>query len=151
VSGQGDPIDVDLYEQAKPLGVAVIESDAWQLQVDIDVPSGESVASEFYEEKVDKAREQILRDWCIGDVLVTKSRNGNQHMYATLRQTTDVRHRVALQLAMGSDPIREVLVLKRLTEAPKRPPMVMFETPEEAQRVRQFLVDRWKHLRQGAV
>jgi hypothetical protein len=68
--------------------------------------------------------------------LTTISRSGNRHVYIQLAKEFGTVERIAMQAALGSDPAREMLsTLDPECEAP----IVLFETKEEIEKVRQWL------------
>lgn len=77
----------------------------------------------------------VLMDdnYTIGDHLTTKSKGGNSHIYIRLNTEFSVAERVAMQAALGSDPMKELL--SALTLQTSKVPVVMFETSEGYQQV----------------
>jgi len=55
------------------------------------------------------------------DAWVSKSGGDHQHVAVTLKQKATILERVAIQAALGSDPIREILTLVRLRNGVKEP------------------------------
>lgn len=67
-------------------------------------------------------------------LLKTKSPGGNTHIYIRLEKPMNMQDRVALQAALGSDPLKEGLsVLGHIT--------CLFETPDQAK-----LVENWRSV-----
>jgi hypothetical protein len=114
----------DPVEAAKKLGnVEIIYSDASHLQLDMD--SGEikeDVLRLLIDQKVISAESPF----------VSTSRNGRKHAYIRLRKFLSLEGRIALQAALGSDPLKE-------TFGTIRGESVLFETKDEAPRVMRWL------------
>jgi len=114
--------DRDPYDIALDKGYSVIASHPSMLQVDLDTPRTQKQEGALL----------IFLQWLGGHGrLVTTSPGGNKHEYYRVDARMSRMERMALQLALGSDPKRELLNHLR----PARP-MVLFETAEEAARVR---------------
>jgi hypothetical protein len=134
----------DAYEYAANHGLEVIESDDKHLQLDIDVPFGDKPPMS---EERNAAWALLYRDFApdMEDrVLYVRSPGGNTHGYVKLAVDQPLPHdvRVALQAILGSDPKREILNLLRIHGPnPGRigEQTVMFETPETAEVVREWL------------
>lgn len=63
---------------------------------------------------------------------------GNYHVYLTTKQPLDMPTRILYQLILGSDKKREVFGLVRIDKNDATP-LLMFETAENAEKVRSFL------------
>lgn len=65
----------------------------------------------------------------------TRSRNGNSHVYLHVEvegwDGRDPVTRCAIQAALGSDSVKELLSLFRVWKGVERPPTTFFELPEE--------------------
>lgn len=72
-------------------------------------------------------------------ILKTKSQNGGTHVYLKLDHGHDLVDRICMQLALGSDPVREALAFTRTLYSSNRTPLTLFETDQEAKRVAEFL------------
>jgi len=92
-----------------------------------------------------RVRTLLDRNFNIIDDLVTVSKSGRgRHVYYRLGKpipyggvTLDF-FRLVWQVALGSDPVKEVLSLLRVSNANARDPIALFETPAEAERVEQW-------------
>lgn len=70
------------------------------------------------------------------DHLTTVSKSGKaKHMYVRVCEPLSEPERIAWQVCLGSDPVKEALSLKRWREASEAD-TALFETPEQAQRVK---------------
>ena len=115
------PIESEMaFEEAKAKGLEVRVADDYTLQLDLD---NEVAANQFH------AYEGRLRaHFNVVEIHETTSRNGNRHAYVKMEKPLSVPERIALQAALGSDPTREFLSLKRwLNNDPN--PVLLFEKP----------------------
>lgn len=82
----------------------------------------------------------VARFWDLTriDALETRSKSGRKHVYVKTTSALKNATRIQLQAFLGSDATRELLSLSRLERA-IWPASVLFETQEEAVRVKQFL------------
>jgi len=123
-------------DAAQKLGLIAMFPRANELTLDIDQPfDSTGVCSEF--DRIDEVLER--NNFYIVSVLHTKSKSGNTHVWIRFRWTsvgfhiTDC-HRIALQAALGSDPVREAISVIRSLHGSLYP-SALFETPEEAAKV----------------
>jgi hypothetical protein len=106
----------------------IIAAGAGFLQLDVDAPSWAASPKVW----AVLASNKIVDD--AHDILQTRSQGGNCHVYIRLCTNQPRAVRVAIQTALGSDPVHELLsVLSPAAED------VLFETPEEAARVYEWL------------
>lgn len=70
-------------------------------------------------------------------LLFTRSASGNTHIWIRLIRPMDIASRVALQAALGSDPIRETLSILRY-QCGSKAASVLFETEEGAAEVQKW-------------
>lgn len=77
-------------------------------------------------------------------ILRTRSKSGNLHIYLKFTGTLHSREKVIVQAAMGSDPVKEVLTMLRMKAGDHTGTICLFETPEQAERVKQWR--GWKAL-----
>lgn len=137
-------LEEDATKVADERGLHLVESRPRLLQIDLD---SEGAVEAFYQ------RLKVLEDNGVmpkflavpHPVLATTSQNGNKHVYLKTQLQLSLLERIGLQSLLGSDPTRELLALCRycsdkLDEA-KRPVLCLFETDEEIERVRNFLMD----------
>jgi hypothetical protein len=113
------PIDSEsAFELARKENLDVRVADDYTLQLDCD---DETSVNQFH------CYEPRLRaHFGIKEITETKSRHQNTHIYVTLENPMTVPERIALQAALGSDPTREFLSLKRwLSKDPN--PILLFE------------------------
>lgn len=76
---------------------------------------------------------------CMTGKLITTSKSGNQHVYIKTAFDLNEYDRLIIQLALGSDKIKEMLSLIRLREGSESC-CALFETPKEARKVEQWRV-----------
>ncbi len=123
-------------EKAAGDGNSIIEARADTLQLDLDSP--EPTKSEKYLQVMTTLEGLGLLSEI--DDLDTRSPGGNTHRYIRLSRRVPISQRIALQAALGSDPVRETLaVMATLGLRPQRPELVLFETPDETERVKVWL------------
>lgn len=80
----------------------------------------------------------------VEDAFHTVSASGNGiHLYILLNQAFDVRERLIMQAALGSDVLKEGLSLLRYMQGSDCPTS-LFETPEAAKTV-QANLEKWRH------
>lgn len=72
-------------------------------------------------------------------MLVTRSQNGNHHIYTKLDKEYDKKTRILWQTLLGSDPKRAYLDSLRVELGLNTNSNVLFETDEELPRVEAFL------------
>lgn len=105
-----------LQSKAEVLDCGLVIPTEFELTIDLDKGMSLNVA-------VEKTLEPF-----IADVLMTISKSKNQHIYYRLYTGLPIGERIALQAALGSDPIREALsALDTKCEVP----IAFFETPKE--------------------
>lgn len=78
--------------------------------------------------------------------LSTESKGGNLHLYLRLSVNLTQEERIALQLACGSDSVKEVLSLIRCREQGSEAAIALFETPKAY-----LQVQRWRAEKVPAV
>jgi hypothetical protein len=93
----------DIENAAKKFDVQ--QSDSTTLLVDLDTPS----ARAQFERVFPKLRDEFG----LGKVRRWKSKSGNDHVAITLTCAEPLETRIALQAALGSDGVRELLAVKR--------------------------------------
>lgn len=98
----------DRMRQAEERGCKVIEPDAFTLLLDID---SEDALKQF-----NKLRPLIDELFFIRSIdrWTSNSGEGHYHLQVTLDTLLDPAARIALQAALGSDPTREILGIKRI-------------------------------------
>lgn len=70
-------------------------------------------------------------------LLFTRSVSGNTHVWIRMGRPMDAASRIALQAALGSDPVREALCLLR-HQCGSKAPIALFETEEGAKEVQKW-------------
>lgn len=134
-----DSIQVYTEEEAKALaaesGCECMFPEKCELFLDVDV-------------KVRSNADRIIRRvWSAmvengvvssGNAQFTTSKGGNIHVYLHTTFPLDHLTRIALQAMLGSDPIKELLSLRRLEEG-STIPVLLFELPDQAK-----LVEEWR-------
>lgn len=128
---------------AGDLGLVVFHSRPDLLMLDVDDPDQKAVV---LDRLLSFNREAPLY---VRDSLWTTSKSGKGlHLYVVLSEGLREGERLALQAALGSDPVRELLstirhLLRVAADDPFDPklqePSVLFETKAEAGRVTEFL------------
>lgn len=83
----------------------VIQSTEMVLLVDLDTP--EALA------QFRRVLPKVIANYGIANIQTWKSKSGNTHKLIRLTSPLPVETRIALQAALGSDGVREVLSLKR--------------------------------------
>lgn len=115
-----DRTRMHLVRAAKAVDCRLIVPHDFELIVDID--AGKVFNDAMYN--------RMEMDQLVMGRLDTVSRNGNKHVYVRLQCHLTLAQRVALQLLLGSDPIKELLSIQAdMLNA--EIPTAMFETPEE--------------------
>lgn len=139
----GSDLTDDPYKIAHERDLKVIESTDYLLQVDLDSPPAKERFMDLLVRVVGlyKAHgEQLTATGDLDfDVRRTDSPGGNQHAYVKLNRALSVPSRIALQLFLGSDPLREMFSLARAICSVDVPPLVLFETSKSFDRVRDWL------------
>lgn len=124
-------LDDDPKEVAEKAGLVMFESDQQTLLLDLDEPDAMAEVDVF---------ERLLFSGKIEEeILTTRSNGGNTHVYIRLKYKTPSIKRIVMQASLGSDGLRELLSLERVNQKVARNPSVLFETAEEAVRVRAWL------------
>jgi hypothetical protein len=129
----------DIQTIAEGLGLECIESDERLLQLDLDSPEAveaHGVLLEMFKRYFPKTLSG--KSVAIVGQMTTTSKSGGTHVYLTLAQPLSERERIELQSLLGSDRKREILNLVRVDRLGDGV-ITLFETPEEAYRVRSFL------------
>src|SRR5574342_716431 len=123
--------DRDPIEVCKEMGLKYVVSTEFHLQLDIDS------RYDYWKKNL----EQVERDLpeLVIDYLETKSKRGFQHVYIRVSKSLTYGERIALQLILGSDPVRERLALRRVLLDLFEHPIVLFETPNEFPKVKEYL------------
>lgn len=122
------------YMEAEEHGLIVVVADDHTLQLDFDNDENFQQFLHFRFGHYLKFTESnqfakpldaplVARAW------YTESRNGNKHVYVTLRKPIPVTERIALQTYLGSDLTREFLNLMRV-QAAVVDPVLFFEKPD---------------------
>jgi len=113
--------------QADIRGLVVVPSTADTLQLDFD---SEAAYEEFLESRLPK----LLNLYDVKRVYWTESASGNKHVYVVLPFESTPIERIALQAVLGSDPIRELLSIRREDEGADNPSL-FFEKPNAVEHV----------------
>lgn len=125
----------DVEEIAQGMEVTPFQSTSYGLFIDLD--NGATVNTNVWEMLVD--RDFLVKDCAL--VTTSKSCNGN-HLYLRLNSPLDVPARAALQAALGSNSKREALAIIKLQLGSKEDAViVLFEAPEEVERVKEWMED----------
>jgi len=124
------PLSVERFEEdrakARAKGFEIVESDDGTLTVDLDGPCAISSFDDIFERAAELFGLTVIDRW--------ESKSGPGHEHVVVRcdnQPRDVVWRIALQAILGSDPIRELLALKRLENGVAEPSQLF--KPFEAQ------------------
>ncbi len=117
----------ETFKRAKADGLEIVLPTSVQIQLDIDSPwTLESPRTAMGESRGDvhrlrkiigcniKLLDRISLEIGIDYWSAWRSRNGNTHVMITLWCGLDVTERIALQALLGSDPMRELLNLRRV-------------------------------------
>lgn len=113
------PIDSESsFELARKENLDVRVADEYTLQLDCD---DEGSVSQFR-----RYEPRLRAHFGVKEITETKSRHDNTHIYVTLENPMTVPERIALQAALGSDPTREFLSLKRWLDKDPNP-ILLFE------------------------
>jgi hypothetical protein len=124
--------NVDPYQIAKELGVVCLEPTKDELQFDLDDLQSVTLFHQMSALLWNYGIQITIRE-------ITRSRNGNTHIYATTNVPLTPLLRVALQACCGSDRNREALSLVHILTKNRIPPSVLFErltTVEESEYIR---------------
>lgn len=109
-------------EKAARLGLLLVEPKDNELFVDLD-----------HQADVDQfgvRLETFLRVYPEASVQYTRSSGGGWHAYVTVpNETFTIDQRIALQAALGSDPLREMIAISH-AKGGYQWPCVFFETPD---------------------
>lgn len=108
----------EFIRQMKAAGYRIVAPEPNQLQIDIDTPEQYAV----YQHAI----ECVMRNWprCAAltfEEHASKSGWPARHITITLPFEVDPWQRIALQAALGSDPIRELLSATRLLKGAELP------------------------------
>lgn len=115
----------DREQEAAELGVTVERTKTNELILDLD---GQAVVNM-------KVLDNI--NYMVVDTFETISRGGNRHMYIVLDNSRSLIDRICLQACLGSDPIKEVISLKRIwANCDEDSVSVLFETKGEQERLK---------------
>lgn len=122
--------DPDPTAKGKDMGLVVFNGGCGRvLLIDLD--------NDMAQRKHEELLALFHRDYLAGPSLVTTSKSGNgHHVYLLLSRTLTSRERVGIQAALGSDIKRECLAWLRIDHGDE--PSYMFETEDEAVRVREW-------------
>jgi hypothetical protein len=114
----------DAVEKAKSKGKIIIEPTDNELQLDID-------SKEQYNILAARMMELNENSHCIFHTQEFPSQGGawHKHIYLKLAVDTPILERIALQLFLGSDPVKEYLSLC-LVKIGDPHPVLMFENPD---------------------
>ncbi len=113
-------------DKAARLGMKLVLPEPNELFVDLD---NHEAIKDF------KVRwEEFLKVYPLSSVTYTTSKGGNLHAYITMLEPVEsMTHRIALQAALGSDPLREMIAVKHLLEGYEYP-SCFFEKPDYVRR-----------------
>jgi hypothetical protein len=119
--------DMNLFEdacnKAKRKGLKVVQSTRSLLLVDIDTKEQWDLYQErkrFIENRIPFAKTQIVPSVSGGE---------HRHVYIRLEKSFPIAERIAMQMFLGSDPIREMLSLRLITFDDVCPSL-FFEKPD---------------------
>lgn len=133
VTAYGIDFGVDaMEEKAESLGLKVIVPPCNSLALDLDTDDQFAVYQRNFE--VFKRHSEDL----VAEVFETASKSNHRHIYIKLKRALPMHQRLALQAALGSDPMKELLGNLR-TELGEGTPIAMFETPEAYDPALEFL------------
>ncbi len=124
----------EIQEIAAKQGMVAVIPLPNELQLDIDSPG--ATLQDLNQEVVAALADNGII--FIGH-LITKSKSGNTHIHLGLNKELDQGLRIALQAALGSDPVREALAVCRKREGSDTP-CVLFES-----RLSAIKVDLWRN------
>jgi len=121
------PLKSQVEEVAEKMHLVCFYPDDYTLQLDLDY--GRTLNDRAFN-ILEKNGYRVL------STLTTRSKSGNHHMYIRLETPLDAPDRIALQAALGSDPVREALSVLRNLHPDSEYCSVLFETPKEEVKVR---------------
>lgn len=123
--------------EANDLGLIAITPHPCELMLDIDEPFESACAkwSPSHNSVMMALHKNGIPCW---DRFFTMSKSGNTHLYIRFHNAFTDLERVALQAALGSDPVREALSVLRHQRQPKQVVSCLFETEEWATRLLQW-------------
>jgi len=124
------PLSVERFEAdratARAKGFQIVDSDDGTLTLDLDGPDAIERFTLLFEKAAELFELTVIDRW------ESKSGPGHEHVVVRCdKQPRDVVWRIALQAILGSDPVREVLALKRLENGVAEPSQLF--KPFEAQ------------------
>lgn len=127
----------DVYELARQRGQLVVPSRRDFLALDIDDCS--ALGPTEANRRIARVRQSPgdLGSF-LGKTLQLDSRSGGYHVYIKLTKRLTDLERLVWQAALGSDPLKELLSARRRAEG-IAPFSVMFESPENYEKVMEFL------------
>ncbi len=117
VSAEPDPWDAETVAEQR--GCHVVYPDPDQVQLDIDTDEQYQVFLRRKQDWASLERHYDVPKW-LGSATTT-SQNGNKHITVTFDRNLDHRERVLMQMALGSDPIREQLNYFRILRGEENP------------------------------
>lgn len=101
----------------------VIQSDSFTLLLDLDTPEAKAQYARVFPKFVEHYEPLSSNTWL--------SKSGNTHVSITLRDPLPLRERIALQAALGSDGVKEVLSLVRARNGCSEPCLLFKPKPVE--------------------
>lgn len=114
----------EAYEEARAAGLVCFLPNDNELYIDIDVPDGDINGTVLFT----LANNGLLYE----EAVYTESKSGNVHVYLRINKPLPVTARIAIQVALGSDPVKEALSLVRCLLGNGEAAIALFETPSEA-------------------
>ena len=109
----------DADEIASNEGLIIVEPLPNELQIDIDSP----IIPKSYNDQ----RDILCVFKSITNHRITTSKSGNKHIYIQLKDPITPVERILLQLALGSDPVRELLTYHNILDPTNLRPQFLFE------------------------
>lgn len=118
------------FEKARDLGLDVVLPDDYTLQLDLDVPYNGNSEHAYGPDFVTKLN-AVYINFGVEESKFTISKSGRTHCFIRLCERITPTERIALQAALGSDGLREILSLKRVQRGDLTPTLLFEVRGEE--------------------
>jgi hypothetical protein len=105
--------------EAREQNLDIVEANERTLQLDFDT-------DEAYQAFITQHCGRLLNFVEVDRIYSTVSRSGHKHVYIELPKPVELPYRIAMQAALGSDPVREFLNLMRAVDGISSP-VILFE------------------------
>jgi hypothetical protein len=129
----GTPTAEAKERKAEFLGLKMVKSNDKLLLCDLDSDAHMEVFNRSYAIITESEKNKLLAGF-----ICTTSIRGRKHAYVKLRKPLGLVERIGLQAVLGSDAKREALSVLEWLKGYEEP-TVLFETPEEYERVMTFI------------